>query len=353
MNEPISPKASESFGPTAPLETLRLRACLLAAVRSNFAAHGYWEVETPILSHETIVDAHLDPFVVHDRCSGELFLQTSPELGMKRLIAFGADSIYQITRAMRRDEAGERHNPEFTIVEWYRVGDTYHDQMNFTEQLVKWVAQELLSTELWTHPENRDSTMAAEAPDFFLTDFDRLSYDSAFERFAGTRVLNMSPQELSDLAQRHNVEIPESLSRDDCDGWRNLLLAELIEPNLGFERPVFLYDYPASQAALARVRPEDPPVAERFELYVRGIEICNGYDELTDVSELEARISEQTQMRIAASFQPLPQPSHLIAAMCHGLPQCAGVALGFDRLMMVLLRTRSMADVTAFPLDRA
>ena len=351
------------FLPAASLETLRLRAKLLAAVRKFFDVRGYWEVETPILSHDVVVDAFLEPFTTHWRHSGadehdagtvsgdRVFLQTSPEFGMKRLLAAGAHDIYQITRAMRNGEVGCYHNPEFTLIEWYRVGDTHHQQMQVVEDLVVHVFRSATEFQDNVRPQRTQATglpaMQVEQP------FERLTYDEAFEKHTGSRVLGLATSQLAELAGRLKIVPPAGLAADDRDGWLNLLLAERVEPNLGRDRPVFLYDYPASQAALARVRQEESPVAERFELYVQGIEICNGYHELTDPQEFRQRIQRQTDLRDREGFPKLPQENRLLDAMEAGLPDCAGVALGFDRLVMSSLGAASVAEVMAFPFDRA
>ena len=183
--------------------------------------------------------------------------------------------------------------------------------------------------------------------------FERLTYDAAFERFAGRRVLNATCDELAALAQQHRVAVPPQFPRDDRDGWLNLLLANVVEPRLKEMKVVFLCDYPASQSALARIRDDDPPVSERFELYLDGIEICNGYQELTDADELAARMRRQAELRRANGLSELPTDSRLIEAMRAGLPECAGVALGFDRLALWALEGGSIADVLAFPFARA
>ncbi|WP_145380570.1 EF-P lysine aminoacylase EpmA [Symmachiella dynata] len=322
------------FLPTADLRLLIYRAELLRRLRETFNNHGYWEVETPLLSQESVVDAHLDPFVVEQR----YFLQTSPELGMKRLLTAGADAIFQITRAFRRGEQGRLHNPEFTMAEWYRSGDTYHDQMDFVEQLIRAVAVD-----------------SAENSGLHLTDtpFPCRTFDEVFRDILGCGVKDKSCEELRLLATERQLTIPETLAADDRDGWLNLLLAELVEPHLGRQGPEFVYDYPASQAALARLDPADPLVAQRFELYINGLEICNGYDELTDADELRQRIESESAKRTREGLPLLPEPQRLLAAMEHGLPNCSGVALGFDRLMMVLTGSDNIAEVTAFPITRA
>ena len=345
------------FRPTATWDVLKARAQLLRVVRRFFDERGYCGVETPLLSADVCVDAWLDPFVVPEAGSpedrqGRMFLQTSPEFGMKRLLAAGADAIYQVTRSFRRGEAGRRHNPEFTIVEWYRVGDALEQQIDLVEQLVQSVAQtapvESVSDVRHAHPVG-----LGVPPMPRDVSFRRIAYDAAFEEFAGRRVLAASTTELRELAEQHGIAAPDSLAADDRDGWLNLLLAEVVEPALAGEGGVVLYDYPASQAALARVRDQQPPVAERFELYLDGVEICNGYRELTDADQLATRMQAQAAKRREAGLSDLPVESRLIEAMRSGLPECSGVALGFDRLVMWRLGLERIADVIPFPWDRA
>ncbi|HUG93916.1 MAG TPA: EF-P lysine aminoacylase EpmA [Planctomycetaceae bacterium] len=348
--------------PTASLTTLRLRAGLRAALRRFFERHGYLEVETPILSHDVVVDAHLEPFVTRWDAAGgglaaagavaggrELFLQTSPEFGMKRLLAAGATAIYQVTRGFRNGERGRLHNPEFTLIEWYRTGDTHHDQMDFAEELV---ASFFAEAERLTAYEHQPEAPTRDV-DSLARPFSRITYDDAFAQFAGSRVLDPCASDLAALAARHGIAAPPGLAPDDRDGWLNLLLAELVEPRLGVERPTFLYDYPASQGALARLRPDDPRVAERFELYIQGVEICNGYHELLDADELRRRMGEQAELRRREGRRALPMENRLLEAMESGLPACSGVALGFDRLLMAAVGAGSLDEVTAFPIDRA
>ncbi len=342
------------FLPTASLQVLRDRAALLAAMRRFFDNAGYFEVETPLLSADIVVDAWLEPFVADflplpqewSRGGQPRYLQTSPEFAMKRLLAAGATAIYQLCKVFRNGEIGPRHNPEFTMLEWYRVGDDHHAQMHFTESLVQHVfmtADKLCTNELTGRVVNSRG-------------FERLTYDAAFERHAGRKVLDASIEALVDLATGHGLIPPPGLDRNDRDGWLNWLLAELVEPHLGQDRPTFLYNYPASQAALARTTvefPGAPPVAERFELYLNGVELCNGYHELTDAAVLRQRIQEQSALRAAAGLRPLPAGSRLLAAMDAGLPPCSGNALGVDRLVMLALGATCLAEVIAFPFERA
>ena len=352
---------SSDYLPTASLEMLRHRAALLAVIRRVFDEAGYFEVETPVLSSDIVVDAWLDPFVADflrsptdwSRGGKPLYLQTSPEFAMKRLLAAGAKAIYQLGKVFRNGEVGQRHNPEFTMLEWYRVGDDHHAQMRFTEALVRRVFE---AAENFNDTGSTGGHRASAKPRLGPQEFERLTYDAAFDRYTGQRVLEESVESLASLASRHGLVAPPGLERDDRDGWLNWLLAELVEPHLGRDRPTFLYDYPASQAALARVSSSctgSPAVAERFELYIDGVELCNGYHELTDPAALKQRIHEQSLLRSAAGFRPLPAESRLLSAMEAGLPASSGNALGVDRLIMLALGAKSLSEVIAFPFDRA
>ena len=309
-----------------------MRAGLLRRLREFFDHRGFLEVETPVLSAETVVDRHLDPFSLLTADGGgrpprTLWLQTSPELAMKRLLAAGGEAIYQVSRVFRQGEQGPLHNPEFTLVEWYRSGDGLDEAMQCTSDL----CVELLG----------------------VGPAERLSYHSAFLRHVGLDPHTASTAALAAAGDGCDLPPPESLSPEDRDGWLDWLLAERVQPRLGLGRPVLLYDYPASQAALAQVRPGNPPVAERFELYVEGIELANGYHELLDPGELQSRTVAANARRVADGKQPLPEPGRLLAAMQSGLPAAAGVALGFDRLVMLAARAKTIAEVLAFPINRA
>lgn len=322
------------FLPTASWENLRLRAQLLRRVREFFDSRGFLEVETPILSADTVIDRHLDPFpvVLDDRDAGgprprHFWLQTSPELGMKRLLAAGATAIYQVARAFRQGEFGPWHNCEFTLVEWYRAGDGLSEGMGLLSDL----CESLLG---------RGSA-------------ERVTYGEAFAWHVGTDPHTATTAELAARARALNIPSPGSLSLDDRDGWLDLLFVEGVQPHLGHARPVIVYDYPASQAALARLRAARPPVAERFELYVAGMELANGYHELADPQELRQRHARQNAWRRADGKPSLPEPTRLVAAMEAGLPDATGVALGFDRVVMIAAGASEIRQVIAFPFDRA
>lgn len=346
--------APSDWPPAATLETLKIRARLFAAVRRYFDERGYWEVDTPLASQERVIDANLDPFVVLSESEARsesagrvprLFLQTSPEFAMKRLLAAGANAIYQLGHVFRQGELGRLHNPEFTMVEWYRVGDTHETQMQVVEDLVAMAF----------------STVRAAAADSALSPlppaprrpFLRTTYREAFSRHTGADLAVLDARSLAAWARQNRLHPPPGLEEDDRDGWLNWLLAELVEPHLGRERPEFVCDYPASQASLARVRLEFPPVAERFELYSLGIEICNGYHELPDAEELQRRIESESARRMAGGLAPLPVPERLLQAMRSGLPDCAGVALGFDRLLMLALGAHSIHEVLPFSFEQS
>jgi elongation factor P--(R)-beta-lysine ligase len=338
------------FRPTADWENLRLRADLLRRLREFFDGRGFLEVETPILSADTVVDRHLDPFSIEIRgqssdaespnlqitkSPNRFWLQTSPEFAMKRMLAAGAGRIYQVARVFRLDEVGPLHNPEFTLVEWYQPGEGLDEGMQLTADL----CEEICSVGRVKH-----------AP---LSTAERLSYAEAFDRHVGVNPHTAAGGELAAVAKKLGVEAPASLSLEDRDGWLDLLMVERIQPHLGQERPTLLYGYPASQAALARVRPGNPPVAERFELYIGGVEIANGYHELLDPGELRARNTATNALRRGDGKPALPEQSRLLAAMESGLPASVGVALGFDRLVMAALGAKTIAEVIAFPFDRA
>ncbi|NLE39406.1 MAG: EF-P lysine aminoacylase GenX [Pirellulaceae bacterium] len=335
--------AGDDFRPTASLEMLRFRAELLRRTRDFFDRRGFLEVETPVLSADTVVDRHLDPFEVEvgrlpvdadkggqaTHGTGHYYLQTSPEFAMKRLLAAGAEAIYQVARVFRRDESGPLHNPEFTMVEWYRAGDDYDAGMTLLSELAE--------------------TLFSRGP------AERISYREAFEQYVGLDPHAARTDQIVAAVRERRIDAPASLSLADRDSWLDLLLIDLVQPQLGRTRPVILYDYPAMQSLLARVRDDGRggKVAERFELYVDGIELANGYHELTDAEELARRNVQNNLQRQLDGKWPLPGESRLLAAMRAGLPQSTGVAMGFDRVVMLAAGAKTLAEVIPFPFDRA
>jgi lysyl-tRNA synthetase class 2 len=319
----------DNWRPTASLEILKLRADMLAAIRAFFADRGVLEVETPLLASAPVTDLHLHALSCRyrgpDADGGrELFLQTSPEFAMKRLLAADSGAVFQICKAVRDGEAGGMHNPEFTILEWYRPGWDHHHLMDEVDELLQLV--------LGTAPGERKT------------------YASVFENHASIHPFSATDDELVNRVESLGVVAPEDLDRDDL---LNLLLTHVVEPQLGHSCPTFVHDYPASQASLARVRPGDPPAAERFEVFSEGVELANGYHELNDPAEQRRRFEADNTARRTAGVPEVPIDERLLAAIEHGLPDCAGVALGIDRLLMLAAGTREISDVLAFPIDRA
>jgi elongation factor P--(R)-beta-lysine ligase len=318
------------------LATLRLRAELLQRIRAFFAARGVLEVETPALSAAAVTQPHLasfaTPYSGPGPCHGQtLYLHTSPEFPMKRLLAAGSGCIYQMARVFRDGEAGRRHNPEFTLLEWYRVGFDADRLMDEVTELVT----------------------ALLAGRLTLEEPERLSYRAIFQRYLALDPHRATVAELAAGAARHGMPIPPGMPADEIDPWLDLLLTHWIEPRLGQRRLTFIHDYPASQAALARLRPGDPPVGERFELYLNGLELANGFHELGDADEQRRRFEAENAARRARGLPVMPLDESLLDALAAGLPDCAGVALGFDRLVMLAAGKDAIQEVMAFPLERA
>lgn len=313
---------SNDWQPSAPLAHLKARARLLAQLRGFFAQRQVMEVETPLLGQYTVSDPHIESWQVE----GAGFLQSSPEYAMKRLLAAGSGAIYQLGKAFRKGEQGSRHNPEFSMLEWYRPGFDHWDLMDEIADLLETV----LGSKHVIH----------------------LSYRDAFKNKLGIDPHHIALADLQDIS-RQLIDV--QCSSNNHDDWLNLLLSHLIEPELGCEAPTFLYDYPASQAALAQISRDEHgnTVAERFELYIQGIEIANGYRELTDSAEQNRRFEKDLATR-KNQQQTLPSlDPRLQKAMETGLPDCAGVALGVDRLLMLQLGTPRLEEVLSFSFDRA
>ncbi len=310
--------------PGASIDALRLRARVLRAIRAYFDAEDVLEVETPSLGSRTVTDPSIESLVARDRTGRAWYLQTSPEFAMKRLLAAGCGSIYQITRAFRDGEQGRHHNLEFSILEWYRVGFDHHRLIDDVDALLDRI--------LGPGPSRRTT------------------FRDAFLRHTGIDPLTASLAELRNACRSHGfASRGTGAARDECLDW---LLAAAVQPALGPGR-VYLLDFPASQAALARLRADVAPVAERFELYVDGIEIANGYHELRDAGELHRRMRRDLEARSAAG-RPAPEvDERLLAAHEAGLPACAGVAVGLDRLVMLAGGYRSLHEVLAFAQDDA
>lgn len=299
---------------------------MLRAVRNFFEQRGVLEVETPLLSAATVTDPGIDPLAVNIVAAGtRRYLQTSPEYAMKRLLAAGSGPIYQVCKAFRGGEQGRRHNPEFTLLEWYRPGFTLHD-------LIVEMVELLLGLG-------------------FGPGWQCVTYQALFQQY-----LQLDPHQapLGSLKQAARERIDTGFDSDSRDDWLELLMSHCIEPQLDPSELTFVLDYPASQAALAQT--EQTPVgavARRFELYSGGLELANGYSELRDADELERRFEADRQVLADKGLEERPADPMLLLAMRAGLPQCSGVALGLDRVLMVLAASTDISDQLSFDWERA
>ena len=318
---------------TPSIKTLRLRATLFARVREFFALRNVLEVDTPILGHGLVVESHLEPIPCRVRTgpggdSLDRYLLTSPEGPMKRLLAAGSGAIYQIAHAFRDGEVGRKHSPEFTILEWYRPGFDHHDLMDEVAALV-----------------------GALVPALGGTAFEKRTYREVFVEGVGIDPFATELSEISQACERLGVPLPADFNDWTLDDALDLLLVGHLEPTLGARAPLFVHDYPRTQAALAQIRPDGEDgreVGERFELYIRGVELANGYHELADPAEQRRRFDLANRVREETGRSPLPIDLALIDSLGNDFPPCAGVALGLDRLIMVAEGTDDIADVRPF-----
>jgi lysyl-tRNA synthetase class 2 len=325
-------EGAEAWRPTAPLATLRLRAQVLARVREYFAATGALEVETPALVRAAVTDVHLEALRVVDDAGGGTtagYLQTSPEYAMKRLLCAGAPDVFQVCRVFRAGERGRRHNPEFTLVEWYRRDLDHHALMRDVEALVGFLLEGLRSL----------------PPSTFI------SYREAFCAVVGLDPLDAPVAALVGALDARGMALPASMraapTRDDV---LDLAMGTLVAASFATDRLTFLYDFPASQASLAQVR---GPVASRFEAFWGPLELANGFHELGAAAEQRARFEADLADRRANGQPARAVDERFLAALAHGLPPCAGVALGFDRLLMAATGAPTIDEVVAFPYERA
>ena len=289
---------------------LWLRAKIIQAVRTFFIESDYLEIETPYRIPAPVPEAHIEAEV-----SGDWFLHTSPELCMKRLLAAGYPRIFQICRCFRQKERGSKHLPEMTLLEWYTAGHDYFKMMDQCEELIRFVARRAGFEDFLVYQGKRID---------LNTPWPRMSVTDAFEKFS-------------------SVSMETAVLQDRFDR----LTAFDIEPNLGHSKPLFLYDYPAVAASLARLKPENPSIAERFELYISGLELCNGFSELTDPLEQKSRFENEQKNRSKFGLQSYPVPEKFLDSL-QFMPEGSGVALGIDRLVMLFVNTTNIDDVVAF-----
>lgn len=291
-------------------KNLYLRARIIKAIRTFFETHLYLEVETPYRVPTQAPESHIDA-----ETSGSWFLHTSPELCMKRLLAAGYERIFQICRCFRKHERGQKHLPEMTLLEWYRQGVDYKALMDETEDLIRFVAQSL----------GQNKTLSYQGHNIDLTSpWERLSIKEAFKRFSDT-----------------------SMKTALFEGRFDEIMGLSIEPQLGWRKPTFLLDYPVQKAALARRKTDDPEIAERFELYISGLELCNAFSELTDEKEQRKRFEQEIASQKAMGKTVYSMPEKFLKSL-EQMPASSGCALGIDRLVMLIADTRNIDDVVAF-----
>lgn len=320
------------WAPTAAIDLLRARAAMLARIRAYFAAQGVLEVQTPVLSAAAVSDPQIECIEAAPARGPRLFLQTSPEYPMKRLLAAGLGDSYQVCPVFRDGESGRLHNPEFTMIEWYRLDFGAAEMQHDVDRVLR-----VACADIRIFPPSRS-----------------VSYRAALRDACGIDCVVSSVAEMRAAAAQRGLE-PARVDSWGRDDWLDLLMGAVVGPTLGHDAPVFLEDYPPSQAALARLkRAEDgTQVAERFELYVGGLELANGFRELGDAVEQRRRFEQDQNMRRARGLPVRPIDERLLAALQHGLPDSAGVALGFDRLVMAAHRLPTVEAAMAFSAPRA
>lgn len=306
-----------SFKPSANKSAMQARAQMYQRIRDFFMQREVLEVETPLLANATVTDAYIESVATTE---GK-WLQTSPEYFMKRLLASGSGDIFQICKAFRQEESGRRHNIEFSLLEWYRLDVDLWGLMDEMADLIEY----LLGHQHFEHK----------------------SYAAIFNEYLGFNPHTISDAQLVfEAKEQIDINMPDA-TRDD---WLNLLMSHLIEPQLGQDAPVFIYDYPPSQAALACITQDEEgtTVAARFELYYQGLELANGYQELTDYDVQKKRFQQDNLQRIKSGLQAMPVDYAFLQALKSGLPSCSGVALGLDRLLMLKLKKEDIEAVLSF-----
>lgn len=320
----------QDWQPSAPMKNILARAKLVAELRRFFNERGLLEVDTPILSEYAVTDVHLSVFQTEflapffGRKVQSLYLVTSPEYHMKRLLAAGSGPIFQISKVFRNEEAGTKHNPEFTMLEWYRPHFDMFRLINEVSDLL----QHILDCN------------AAEL----------VSYQFIFKEIVGLDPLIDDESVLAKKAAEYGLAEAESQTRDTL---LQYLFSTVVEPKIGQAQPTAVYHFPKSQAALAKISDEDHRVAERFEFYYKGIELANGFNELTDANEQVDRFAQDNQQRAVLGLPERAIDRRFISALKNGMPQCAGVALGVDRLLMIALGEKEISQVLAFNVNNA
>lgn len=329
------PDGDIDWRPTASMKVLRFRAEIYTKIRAFFANREVLEVETPMLSRYGNTDPNIHSFSTNigDGANSQhhpWYLHTSPEFPMKRLLSCGSGPIYQICKVFRDGEYGRFHNPEFTLLEWYRPGYDHHQLMQELAELV----------------------FSMVSPDLHGNTIEKVTYRSVFQSVTGLDPMSDSVEHLRGYIQQQGMSV-QGIGGDDRDAWLDLIMANYVQPTLGRQKLSFVYDYPASQSALARLNPEDATVAERFELFMEGIELANGYHELTEPLELRQRFKSDQRLRKKNNLKLIPYDENLLAALGCGMSNTAGVAVGLDRLILLMTGEESLKKVLAFCIKRA
>jgi lysyl-tRNA synthetase class 2 len=323
-----------SWQPTLTWEFAQKRAQVLQTIRHFFNERNVVEVETPALSQGTVTDVHLEAISCRysflsnssDEQATTLYLQTSPEFHMKRLLASGYGCIFQIAKAFRHEGAGRYHNPEFTLLEWYRLGFDHFSLMREVSDLLKIVLN--------------------------CSEPTQITYQNLFIKQVNLDPLTATKAQLLTLIEYHNKLSEWLINEKDNDILLQFIFSEIIEPHIGNDSPCFVYNFPCSQASLAKICLEDSRVAQRFECYFQGVELVNGFNELTDKDTQLERFQDDNIARKTLSIGDKPIDHNFLAALSHGLPQCSGVALGIDRLIMLALKIKHIERAISFPVDR-
>nr|Q9ZIY0.1 RecName: Full=Elongation factor P--(R)-beta-lysine ligase; Short=EF-P--(R)-beta-lysine ligase; AltName: Full=EF-P post-translational modification enzyme A; AltName: Full=EF-P-lysine lysyltransferase [Avibacterium paragallinarum]AAD01242.1 lysyl-tRNA synthetase homolog [Avibacterium paragallinarum] len=321
--------SEHQWKPTASIQTLLSRAKIIAEIRQFFSERGLLEVETPILSEFGVTDVHLSTFSTKlispfQKKEKTLWLSTSPEYPMKRLLSAGSGAIFQLCKVFRNEEAGKKHSPEFTMLEWYRPYFDMYRLINEVDDLLQYI--------LDCEP--------AES----------MSYQFAFQEYVGIDPLSASQDKLIEKAKEYCLENAE---REDRDTLLQFLFNVAVESQIGKDKPVAIYHFPATQAALAQISSEDHRVAERFEFYYKGLELANGFCELTDANEQRHRFEQDNKQRERLGLPIHQIDERFLAALKAGVPNCSGVALGVDRLIMIALGLENINEVIAFSIENA
>lgn len=322
---------AELWRPACDIKHMHSRAQMLSTIRNFFQQRSVLEVETPLLCHATGTDPQLDFFSSSSTQDQQLFLQTSPEFAMKRLLAAGSGSIFQICKAFRKGESGRFHNPEFSILEWYRVEFSLHQLMDEVTELLIEILPKLSPIDV----------------------VKKISYVELFEQVTSLNPLQFCQKDYALYAKKNALSDAATLCGNDHSMWLDFIFSHKIQATLNNQQICLVFGYPAIQSSLARLNQENPNIADRFEVFINGIEIGNGFFELANAKEQEARFDNENSSRKSKGLVSVKKDQLFLDALKSGLPNCSGIAIGLDRLLMIMTNSKSLDDVLAFPFERA